>query len=280
MRIITIKQLVLFIYISSLLGCSDNSKPNSDIDINTTKERSREVKLISYSVINTVPHDTTLFTEGLVFHKNNLYESTGSPEELPFTKSLIGVTNIKTGGFRKILEIDSRKFFGEGLAFFNDRLYQLTYKNKVAFVYNASSLKKVGELPIPSNEGWGLTEDGTSLIMSDGSNILLFLDPETFAIRRKMVVLENGIPVNNLNELEIVNGYIYANVFTTNQIVKIDLVSGQVIGKIDLSRLFEISKMKHSRSLELNGIAYNDSLKTFYVTGKCWPWLFEIQLGD
>lgn len=235
---------------------------------------------ISYSFVNSYPHDTTAFTEGLVIHEGKLYESTGSPEDLPSTRSIIGVVDKQTGAIDVKVELDSRRYFGEGIVFLNDKLYQLTYLNKLGFVYDARTFKKIGEFRYANKEGWGLTTDGTHLIMSDGTNEITYLDPNTFNVVKKLYVTSTYGPVKYLNELEYIKGFIYANAFTTNTIVKIDPNTGKIVGKLDLTRLADQAHAKYHGSMEMNGIAYDASDNTVYFTGKMWPYIFQIQIGD
>ena len=234
------------------------------------------VPSIYYGLSNTYPHDTTSFTEGLVIHKGKLYESTGSPDDMPQTRSLIGELDLTNGKINKKIELDRRKYFGEGIVFLNDKLYQLTYQNKLGFVYDAITFKKLGEFVFPVKEGWGMTTDGTLLIISDGTNILTCLDPANFQTVKTINVTDPNGAVSKLNELEYINGFIYANVYTTSYVIKIDPGTGNVIGKIDLSSLVNEAKAKYPGSLELNGIAYDPLKGTAYVTGKMWPHIYEI----
>ena len=231
---------------------------------------------INYVVINVYPHDTTSFTEGLLIHDGKLYESTGSPAELPQTKSLFGPIDLKTGIIKPKAELDRQKYFGEGIAFLNGKVFQLTYQTKKGFVYDANTFQKLSEFTFPSKEGWGLTTDGISLIMSDGTNQLTYLDPSTYQTRKTLQVTdENGLVIN-LNELEFIKGSIYANVYTTPLIVKIDTSSGSVTGKLNLTSLAYEAKVKYPDALEMNGIAYDSTIGKVFVTGKMWPNIYEI----
>ena len=233
---------------------------------------------LTYDVVQTYPHDTTAFTEGLLFHNNQLFESTGSPSEMPQTRSLIGPVNLKTGQISEKVELDRTKYFGEGIVILKGKLYQLTYQTKVGFVYDATTYKKLREFTFPSKEGWGLTTDGTHLIMSDGTSQLTYLDPVTFKTVKTLTVKYNYDPLVNLNELEYVDGFIYANIYTANSIVKIDPATGQATGILDLTSLVNQVKSTYPEALELNGIAYNATTGTFFITGKFWPSIFEIKL--
>jgi len=233
--------------------------------------------VIDYEVSNYHPHDTTSFTEGFLFYKGDLYESTGAPEELPQTKSLFGIVDLHTGNIKTKVEIDKRKYFGEGITFLNNKVYQLTYKTKIGFIYDANSFKKIGDFVFPSDEGWGLSNDGKNLIMSDGTNTLTYLDPNDFKVVKKIIVTENNVSQQNLNELEFINGYIYANIYTTNLIVKIDPKNGNIVGKINLTSLKDEVKNLYPNSQETNGIAYDSISNKIYITGKLWPRIYEIK---
>jgi len=163
--------------------------------------------------------------------------------------------------------------------FFKDKLYQLTYKNQVGFIYDAKSLKQVGTFNYANSEGWGMTSDSTYIIMSDGSDKLTYLDPADMKPVKTLSVTENGEPRNNLNELEFINGYIYANIWMKNFIVKIDPASGKIVGKLDLSSLTLEATTKNPRADVLNGIAYDPTTDKVYVTGKLWPNIYQVEFS-
>ena len=265
--------LIYFFFLNLLGSCSDNSA-NSHAE---TAESIPRTPTIDHRVINYFAHDTSLFTEGLVFHKGELFESTGSPSELPQTKSWIGVSNLETGKFSPKIEIDKREYFGEGIVFLNNKLYQLTYKNQVGFIYNAKTFKKIGQFNYSNAEGWSLTTDGTSLIMSDGTNILTYIDPAKLVPTKTLKVTDKGSTIGKLNELEFIKGFIYANIWTTDLIVKIDPSTGNVVGKIDLSSLTDVAKRINPNADVLNGIAYDSIADKIYVTGKMWANIYQIQ---
>jgi glutamine cyclotransferase len=168
------------------------------------------------------------------------------------------------------------EFFAEGMTVFRGKVYQLTWQNHRAFVYGPDDFGKLGEFKY-EGEGWGLTHDDSSLIMSDGTNTLRFLDPETFEVRRTLSVLENGAPLNALNELEYVRGEIFANVWQTDRIVSIDPKTGRLTGTVDLRGLLPHEDRDEDTDV-LNGIAYDEAGDRLFVTGKLWPKLFEIRL--
>ena len=270
------RQLFLsFCSIILLNSCTDNSR-NSE----TAKPASiPATPLINYAVTHYFPHDTTLFTEGFSFYDGQLFESTGSPEELPQTRSLIGISDLPTGKFTSKIEIDKSIYFGEGIVFLNNKLYQLTYKNQVGFIYDAKTFKQLGEFKYSNIEGWGLTTDGTYLIMSDGTNKLTYREPVTFKPTKTVNVTEKEHPIDKLNELEFIKGFIYANIWMSNFIVKIDPASGNVVGKFDLSSLTNEAKRIHPNADVLNGIAYDATSDKIYVTGKMWSNIYQIQFS-
>jgi glutamine cyclotransferase len=225
------------------------------------------------------PHDTTLFTEGLLFHEGKLFESTGSPQEDPSLRSLIGILNLGSGAFTKKIEIDKTKYFGEGICFLNGKLYQLTYQNKMGFIYDAKTFKQIGTFTYDNAEGWGLTTDGVHLIMSDGTDELTFIDPATMKPTRKVKVVEAGVSLPYLNELEYINGFVYANVWMTNYIVKIDPKDGKVAGRLDLAPLAYEARSMYGRSEVMNGIAFDSASGKVYVTGKMWPRIYELKFA-
>lgn len=243
---------------------------------NDTPPAESLVPVIPYVTKAIYPHDTTLFTEGLVFHNGLLYESGGAPREYPFTRSVIGVSDLASGNFTPKIEIDRSKYFGEGIVFLNNKLYQLTYKNQMGFVYDAKTFKKIDEFTYTNAEGWGMTTDGNSVIMSDGTHDLTFLDPDTYKPVRTLSVTENGMIRDSLNELEYINGFVYANIWGRTEIVKIDIKSGEVVGKLNLTSIVNAIAARKPGSLEMNGIAYDSATGRVWVTGKLWPAIYEI----
>ena len=269
-----LRAIIIAFFIFFFLSCNNN---NSSISVNINA--ATETPLINYAVINSFPHDTSLFTEGFLFHNGQLFESTGSPDELPRTKSLIVEDNLQTGSFDNKVEIDRTKYFGEGICFFNNKLYELTYKNQFCFVYNAKTFKLLDSFKYANIEGWSLTSDKTNLIMSDGTDTLTYINSENFKPVKTLAVIENGTPLKNLNELEYINGFIYANVWETNYVVKIDTLTGKVVGKLDLSSLTAEAKNKNPYTDVLNGIAYDSATDKIYVTGKLWSNIYQVSFS-
>ena len=270
------KQILIgTIVFSTFFSCRNNSKSRET----NIPQIASNIPLINYSVPNYFPHDTTLFTEGFLFHNGELFESTGSPDDLPQTKSLVGTDNLTTGKFSQKIELDKTKYFGEGIAFLNNKLYQLTYKNQIGFIYYADSFKKIGQFKYSNLEGWSLTTDGKNLIMSDGTSKLTFLNTNNLTPVRIVNVTENGISQDRLNELEFIKGFIYANVWMSNFILKINPSNGAIVGKLDLSILTQDARSKNPKADVLNGIAYDSISDKIYVTGKMWPNIYQINFN-
>jgi glutamine cyclotransferase len=228
---------------------------------------------IGYSIITTYPHDTSSFTQGLVIHDGELYEGTGD-----WGHSRLLKVDLATGKALREIRLDSI-YFGEGITILNNLLYQLTYKEGKVFVYNVSDFRKVNEFQL-KNEGWGLTTDGTHLIATNGSNDIFFHNPSDFSLVKQVDVYDEGTPAFNLNELEYIDGFIYANKWQSPEILKIDPSSGVVVAKINLGDIVNKLQAKHPYIDFLNGIAYDTATKKMYVTGKKWPELYEIALAQ
>lgn len=273
----TMKYLIISILaLSTLQACNSTEKPTQETPPNNLPEAAPPT--IGFSIVATHPKDSSYFTEGLEFHDGKLLESSGGDNDASPYPSAFGFVNLKTGKNDTKIVYDKSLYFGEGITVFNNTLYQLTWKGKKGFIYDYPSLKKKGEFMIPSPEGWGLTHDTANLIMSDGSNSIYFLNPSSLQVTNIIGVLDNSGPVGNINELEYVDGYLYANRWQTPYILKIDIKSGKVVGRIDFSQIESEINQKYEFAHEFNGIAYNKSAGTFYVTGKNWPVFYEIKL--
>ncbi len=257
-------------------SCKQDKKPLKQENI---KNDERTVQLINHTLVGQTPHDVGAFTEGLLFYEGKLYESTGSPEEIKMTRSIIGEVDLKSGRIDVKVEIDRNKFFGEGIVFLNNKLYQLTYKNQMCFIYDAKTFKPIGNFKYTNAEGWGMTTDGKSLIVSDGSDKIYYWNPENFKVEKTLNITANGKPQDHINELEMINGYIYANIWLTPQIAKIDPATGVIIGVLDLGPIMQDAKNNNPRIAEMNGIAYNASNNLVYVTGKFWPYIYQIDFN-
>ncbi len=228
-------------------------------------------EMYGFQIINSYPHNEESFTEGLEINNGFIYESTGENG-----KSFLLKNNLKTGKPVKSVKL-AEKYFGEGITIFNNKIYQLTYKTKVGFIYNLENMALVDSFHFQSAEGWGMTHDEKHLIMDDGTNVLTYLDPATLKPVKKIQVYDNKDAVVYINELEYFEGYIYANVWGTNLIVKIDPQTGKVLAKIDIDGI--LTGTNSSKQVDvLNGIAIDPITKKFYVTGKFYPKVFEIKL--
>ena len=224
------------------------------------------------TIVASTPHDARAFTQGLVFHDGALYESTGK-----HGRSTLRRIDPVTGEVLAMRHLPAR-YFGEGLARVGTRLYWLTWKSGVAFVFDADSLKLLGRRHY-KGEGWGLTFDGEHLILSDGSDTLRVLDADDFSVVRRIDVRDDGAPVRDLNELEYIDGEIWANVWFDDHILRIDPDSGRVLGRLDASSLRN-ALPDESRAEAFNGIAYDSDDNRIFVTGKYWPTLFQIKKPD
>ena len=221
-------------------------------------------------IINTYDHDQNAFTQGLLFANDKLYESTGLRG-----RSSLREVDLNSGEVIRSLSL-SDKIFAEGLARVNEKLYQISWQSGKAFVYDLESFNKEKEFSY-NTEGWGLCFDGKDLFMSDGSSTLFRRNPKTFEAISKLVVTLNNKKIDYLNELECVDGFIYANIWQTTNIIKIDKKTGKVVSQIDAANLLAKSGATQDPNAVLNGIAYNPDSKTFFLTGKLWPKLFEVR---
>lgn len=232
---------------------------------------------IPFSIVNEYPHDTGSYTEGLSFYNGQLYESTGATATISNNGTWIGPVEIATGKIQKKIDLGT-EWFGEGITFLNDKIYQLTYQTRKGFVYDAKTFKKLKEFTYNTDEGWGLTNDGKNLIMSDGTSSLYYLDPDSLRVQNVVSVSDNNGPIPNINELEFINGFIYANQWQTPYILKIDPSGGKVVGRMDFSTMVDQIKNQYPDAEEFNGIAYDSITKKVYVTGKKWPKMYEIKI--
>lgn len=278
--------ILIFLFafaVSCKTGTSTNgSAVNNNPAVNTSKAANATVlpagKLPGYTfdIINTYPHDPKAFTQGLVFYDNFLYEGTGGRQTDTFRSSLRKV-ELQTGKVLQNVPLDG-KYFGEGITIFNGKIYQITWQEQKAFVYDVSDLKVVKEFSY-FGEGWGITHDAANLIMSDGTQVLRFINPENFQVVRTLVVTdEKGRELDEINELEYVKGEIWANIWQEGWIARIDPNSGKLVGRIDLEDLTD-RQMDQDRNADvLNGIAYDEASDRLFITGKKWRNLFEIKI--
>jgi glutaminyl-peptide cyclotransferase len=255
------KNLFWLTIVVTLLGCQQAGQ--------LPIASAQETAICSYDVVKTYPHDKNAFTQGLIFDQGELYESTGLQG-----KSSIRKVDLDTGKVLQISSLDDR-YFGEGMTLWQDRLIQLTWVSKTGLVYDKKTLKQLTTFSYPT-QGWGITHNNQELIMSDGSNTLYFLNPDSFKQTRRIQVKDRDRPVDRLNELEFVNGEIWANVWMSDRIARIDPETGIVQGWIDLTGIIDPAS-RASKDAVLNGIAYDPKSDRLFVTGKLWPKLFEIK---
>ncbi|MEK6903409.1 MAG: glutaminyl-peptide cyclotransferase [Nanoarchaeota archaeon] len=254
--------------------CSTRAHPSS---ITRLLPASADPASCTYSIVQTYSHDSDAFTQGLVYENGGFYEGTGL-----YGYSSLRRVELETGQVLQQHNLPS-EYFGEGITVLDNRIYQLTWQSRVGFVYDQETFELLKTFRYPT-EGWGITHDGKRLIMSDGTNVLHFLDPDTLTEMGSIDVRDKNIPVERLNELEYINGFVYANIWLTDRIAKIDPTTGKVVAWIDLSDLFkhaDYAGVDCYRSVPcdvLNGIAYDAQNDRLFVTGKRWHKLFEITL--
>jgi len=261
------------ILLAALQGCQNGPKRTEQV------VATNSIQAIDFKLKATFPHDSTLFTEGFLVYNGELLESTGSPDDMEKARSLIGKMDLKTGKMDIKVELDRSKYFGEGIAVLNNKLYQLTYKNREGFIYDATTFKKLGGFKYNNLEGWGMTTDGKHLIMSDGTSVLTYLDPQSLQPVKTINVTKYDQSEKLINELEYINGFIYANVWLSNYIVKIDPSNGKIVGRIDLGSIYTIERSKNILGAEMNGIAFDAKADKVYITGKLWKHIYEIEFA-
>jgi glutaminyl-peptide cyclotransferase len=266
--------LVMLILVCSSSCSNDKSRSSSNSQAQLAQSAKQTELAITpiqeIEVVKTIPHDTGAFTEGLFYYNGFLYESTGLK-----MYSTLRKVDPETGKNLKIIHTPPQ-YFGEGIALLNGKIYQMTWQDKTCLVYDFNTFKQIKTYQY-SGEGWGLTTDGTSLILSDGTNMIRFIEPESFNLTRTLAVLDGNRPLQFINELEIINGELWANIWQSDKIARIDLTTGKVKAYIDLSPLY--SYIKNIPNLDvLNGIAYNKDDNIIYVTGKYWPYIFVIKV--
>jgi glutaminyl-peptide cyclotransferase len=256
--------LLIFLSLGSA-ACPDRSKPSR-----APGKGSPSAPVYSYEVVHVWPHDVHAFTQGLIFYDGKLLESTGQ-----VGRSSLRRVELETGNVLEKVEVPP-PHFAEGITLFNGRIYQLTWQDQLGFIYDSGTFEKLAEFNY-QGEGWGLTNDGKSLILSDGTNRLRFLDPTNFQVTKTIAVFDGQTPVMDLNELEYVQGEIYANVWHDDRIARIDPQTGRVTSWINLSEILTRAEVRDEEAV-LNGIAYDDIGRRLFVTGKLWPKLFEIRI--
>ena len=261
-----------------LLACGNNIQ-----DASSNENAIKAPQNLSYELIKVYPHDTLSYTQGLEWKGDTLIEGTGD-----YSKSYLHLLDTKMKVIKGPIKLNGPKvayedaIFGEGITEFDHKIYQLTWKTKKVFVYDAKTFQKINEFNWPY-EGWGLTHNDSSLIVSTGGSNLYFVDPATFSIQRTLGVYNNYGYVSDINELEYVNGKIYANLYLHDNIIQIDPQTGLVTGNLDLSDILAKASAKYdpktvNGGYVLNGIAYKKESQSFFITGKCWPLMMEIKL--
>jgi glutamine cyclotransferase len=269
-----IKPFLLFTFILALNSCGNNitTSDNNELNENVIKAPTQ----LQYEVVKVYTHDTSSYTQGLEWHGETLIEGTGN-----YGKSILHKMDANMQGIGKKVNLP-KELFGEGITIFNDKIYQLTWKEHKVFVYDANTLKKEKEL-YWQYEGWGITHNDTALIVSTGGSDIYIVDPNNFAIKKTIGVYNNYGYVSDINELEYVDGKIFANIYGLNEVVVIDPATGQIINNINFSNLLAQAGVKYDPTTidvgyVLNGIAYQAKSKTFFITGKCWPVMVEVRV--
>lgn len=266
------RYIFIIMMLSAAISCGSSSGPVN----NGNTAKPAPAPTYAYDIVKTYPHDTSAFTQGLVIHSGFFYEGTGGYGD-DSHKSTLRKVEIDTG---KVLQNHNLapEYFGEGVTILGDKIFQLTWKEGKAFVYNLSDFRLLQEFNY-AGEGWGLTHDGTNLYQSDGTHVIRVVDPVTFKTTRTIVILDgNSKPIMKLNELEWVKGEIWANVYQTGWIVRIDPQSGKLLGRIDLNTMVDDEQKQNRIADVLNGIAYDEATDRVFVTGKQWRRLFEIKI--
>lgn len=266
----TFYSIVLF---SAFIGACNNPDQTSTPDSGNAEAATPR---IPFTVVNAYTHDTLSFTQGLAVYGGQLYESTGSPEGIPNNGSWIGPVELSTGKATPKAKLE-KEHFGEGMTILNNKAYYITWQSRKGFVYQLPDFKKIREFSY-NTEGWGLTNDGTNLIMSDGSNKIYYYSPDSMKLQNIVSVNDHNGPVPNINELEYINGFIYANQWETPYILKIDPASGKVVAQMDLNNLVNEARGAYQNADVLNGIAFDNTNGRIFITGKKWPKLYEIKL--
>ena len=263
------------------ISCDNSSSPDYDSSLPIPAVNNiPAAEPIMFKIEGVYPHDPNAFTQGLEFHNGKLYEGTGG-----LGASNLRIVDIETGKVEKNYLIPDSSVFGEGITIFKNKIYQLTWQNNKIFVYNLNDISYPIDTFKWNRDGWGATNDGSHIIISDGSSKLYFVQPDEnkkeMKINKILTVADNRGEVDSLNELELINGYVYANRWLTNDIVKIDTATGYVVGKMNLAGLLKQYDpgAKVNEGSVLNGIAYDSATQKLFITGKDWPRIFEIKLN-
>lgn len=276
------------IFLLAIASFSCGNTPNENGNVKppvNVNSKPAVVPVYDFQIVKEYPHDPTAFTQGLEYHDGFLYEGTGGSRSNPVQEganskiySSLRKVEYTTGKILQKHDVPS-EFFGEGITILGDKIYQITWHEGTAFVYNLSDLKLEKELRYPG-QGWGLTNDGTHLYMSDGTHVIRVVDPADFKNVRQLIVNdESGKPIMKLNELEMVNGEIWANIWQTGWIIRIDPQTGKLLGRVDINKLADDVMAKDDKADVLNGIAYDKAGDRLFITGKLWKKLFEIKVS-
>lgn len=270
------KIILAFVLLLVAAAIYKSCKPEETepIEENENPKPTSQVKVLPYTVIAQYPHDTASYTEGLEFHNGKLYESGGD-----FENSLLQVGDAKSGKIEKKHKMGTNKIFGEGITILNGKLYQLTWQTHQVYVYDVNDITKVVQEFTWPYDGWGMTNNGTDLIITTGGTDLYFVDPATFKVKNIVHVHDDMGPVDSVNELEYVDGFVWGNIYQKNDIIKIDPQSGMIVGKMNFDNLLDPKDAAGTRAEVLNGIAYDSTSKTFFITGKRWPKIFEVRVN-
>lgn len=272
MKNILIKLIIFLFFFYSCSGNKNKSKnTNENVDKIIIEKQSDTVKELSFEVINIISHNETAFTQGLIFYNGYLYESTG----LEGMSKLYKI-DVETGKILKHINLDSN-LFGEGITIVNNKIYQVTWHNQLFLQYDVNTFKKLKEVKY-YGECWGLTNNDSMLILSDGSSYLRFIDTNNFSVVSSKLVTYKNKQLTNINELELIGNKLFANIWGSDIIVIIDINTGKVIAQLDITELHNIIKEESKMPDVANGIAYNSIKNTFYITGKNWNKIFEIKI--
>lgn len=271
------RNCLIVILFSALFAC--NTKKDNEENKAAEENAIAAPEIINYNVVKIYPHDTSSYTQGLIWYKDHLYEGTGE-----YNTSKIAKVDLNTGKPVMQHKLTDPSIFGEGITIFDNKIYQLTWQANKVYVYDLQTFKKINEFNWPQ-EGWGITHDNKSLIISTGSSNLYFVNPDNFKIENVVGVTNNYGPVGDINELEYINGFVYANQYETNYILKINPETGKVEGRMDLTNIRQKNGVPEDpnmlqNGLVLNGIAYDSAKNSLLVTGKKWPALFEIKIQN
>ncbi|MEO7263735.1 MAG: glutaminyl-peptide cyclotransferase [Ferruginibacter sp.] len=267
------KQLIALAIVALLFSCNNNNETGEDPSIVPASSGIASPQEMSYTILAQYPHDTSAYTQGLQLYNGKMYEGTGD-----FENSSLRITNHKTGAVEMKHMMGSQKIFGEGINIFKNRLYQLTWESHIVYVYDLANLNKPIKTFNWPYEGWGITNNGTDLIISDGSANIYYVDAETFKVKNTISVRDNKGTVDSINELEFIDGFIYANIYTTTKIVKIDPESGIIKGIMNFDNLLSQNE-RTNRTDYFNGIAWDSTSNTMLITGKRWPKMYELRIN-